>query len=70
VPLDALRRQEPTLKAAQALESGRMRAAEERGAAMTLATAAEFAALLAAPGPPQPPPPHGLGQLSPANGNS
>jgi predicted ATPase/DNA-binding SARP family transcriptional activator/DNA-binding CsgD family transcriptional regulator len=66
VPLDALRRQEPTQKAAQALGPGRMRAAEERGAAMTLATAAEFAALLAtAAGPRQPQPPHGLGQLSP-----
>jgi DNA-binding CsgD family transcriptional regulator len=65
VPLDALRRQEPTQKAAQALGPGRMRAAEERGAAMTLATAAEFAALLAADGPRQPEPPHRRGQLSP-----
>jgi hypothetical protein len=45
-----------------------MRAAEKRGAAMTLATAAEFATLLAAPGPRQPPPPHALGQLSPRTG--
>jgi DNA-binding CsgD family transcriptional regulator len=41
-----------------------MRAAEERGAAMALPTAAEFAALLAADGQQQPPPP-GLGRLSP-----
>jgi DNA-binding CsgD family transcriptional regulator len=40
-----------------------MRAAEERGAAMALPTAAEFAALLAADGQ-QPPPPR-LGRLSP-----
>jgi non-specific serine/threonine protein kinase len=65
VPLDALRRHEPLRKAAQALGPGRMRAAEERGAAMTLATAAEFAALLAAAGPQAPQPPPVLGQLSP-----
>ena len=64
VPLDALRRLEPMRKAEQALGPGRMRAAEERGAAMTLATAAEFAALLAAAGPQQPQAPPGLPQLS------
>ena len=48
-------------KARQALGPARTRAAEERGAAMTLATAAEFAAMLTAPGPQQPP---GLGKLS------
>jgi DNA-binding NarL/FixJ family response regulator len=41
-----------------------MRAAEERGAAMTLATAAEFAALLAAAGPLTPHTPPDLAQLS------
>ncbi len=58
------RRQEPLRKAEQALGSGRMRAAEDRGAAMTLATAVEFAAMLAA-GPQQPQAPPGLGRLSP-----
>jgi predicted ATPase/DNA-binding CsgD family transcriptional regulator len=64
LPTDAPRRLEPLRKAAQALGPGRMRAAEERGAAMALPTAAEFAALLAADGQQQPPPP-GLGRLSP-----
>ena len=64
LPQDVRRRQEPLRKADQLLGPGRMRAAEERGAAMTLATAAEFAALLAA-GPQAPHAPPGLGQLSP-----
>jgi predicted ATPase/DNA-binding CsgD family transcriptional regulator len=63
LPTDTLRRQEPLRKAAQALGPGRMRAAEDRGAAMTLATAVEFAALLAI-GPQQPQAPPGLPQLS------
>jgi DNA-binding CsgD family transcriptional regulator len=41
----------------------RARAAHERGAAMSLATAAEYVLMLTAPGPQQPPPP-GLAQLS------
>jgi non-specific serine/threonine protein kinase len=45
-PPDARRRQEPMRKAAQALGHARTRAAEARGAAMSLATAAEFAATL------------------------
>jgi predicted ATPase/DNA-binding CsgD family transcriptional regulator len=52
VPLDALRRQEPMQKAAQALGPGRMRAAEERGAAMSLETAAAFAVIQTEAGPP------------------
>ena len=64
LPQDARRRQEPIRKADQALGPGRMRAAEERGAAMTLATAAEFAALLAAAGPHTPHTPPDLAQLS------
>ena len=40
--------------ARQALGPGRARAAEDRGAAMSLATAAEYALMLTAPGPPQP----------------
>ena len=64
VPLDALRRRQPMRQAAQALGPGRMRSAEERGAAMTLATAVEFAGLLAAAGPQTPQTPPTLGQLS------
>ena len=58
------RREEPMRKATQALGPDRTRAAEERGAAMTLATATEFAAMLTAAGPQQPQAPPGLGQLS------
>jgi predicted ATPase/DNA-binding CsgD family transcriptional regulator len=49
-------------QARQALEPGQARAAENRGAAMTLATAAEYALMLAAPGPPAAGP--GLRRLS------
>jgi predicted ATPase/class 3 adenylate cyclase/DNA-binding CsgD family transcriptional regulator len=53
-------RWEEQLRAArQALEPDQLQAAEDRGAAMTLATAAEYALLLTAPGPP--PPTSGLG---------
>jgi DNA-binding NarL/FixJ family response regulator len=38
----------------QVLSPARVRAAEERGAAMSMATAAEYALLLTDPGPPQP----------------
>jgi predicted ATPase/DNA-binding CsgD family transcriptional regulator len=61
-PQDADRRQAPLRKARQALGPGRTRAAEQRGAAMTLATAAEFVTMLATPEP-QAPARHG--QLSP-----
>jgi non-specific serine/threonine protein kinase len=54
LPHDVRNRQEPMRKAGQALGSDRMRAAKERGAAMTLATAAEYAALLVATEPQQP----------------
>ena len=50
-------------QARQALGPGRAREAEDRGAAMSLATAAEYALLLTEPGPPQPPAP-GPGSLS------
>jgi predicted ATPase/DNA-binding CsgD family transcriptional regulator/transcriptional regulator with XRE-family HTH domain len=62
-PVDARRRQEALGKARQMLGPVRARAAEERGAAMSLATAAEYALLLTVPGPPQPPP-LGPGMLS------
>jgi hypothetical protein len=45
------------------------RAAEERGAAMSLDAAAEYALMLAAPGPRQPPVPPGQGGSAPANGS-
>jgi DNA-binding CsgD family transcriptional regulator/tetratricopeptide (TPR) repeat protein len=51
-PLEARLRREPQRKARQALGPARARAAEERGAAMTMATAAEYALLLTDPGPP------------------
>jgi DNA-binding CsgD family transcriptional regulator len=47
----------------QALGPDRARAAEDRGAAMSLDTAAEYALMLTAPGPEQPPAP-GAGKLS------
>jgi predicted ATPase len=53
---DIRARKEPMRQAARALTSGLLRAARERGTAMTLATAVEFAALLAAQTVPQPPP--------------
>jgi DNA-binding CsgD family transcriptional regulator len=53
-PLEARLRREPQRKARQALGPARARAAEERGAAMTMTTAAEYALLLTDPGPPLP----------------
>jgi predicted ATPase/DNA-binding CsgD family transcriptional regulator/DNA-binding XRE family transcriptional regulator len=63
-PGDAQRRQEPLRAAWQALGPGRARAAEERGAAMSLATAAEYALMLTGVDPQQPPAAASLGQLS------
>ena len=62
-PLDVRRRQGPLRQARQALKPDRARAAEERGAAMTMASTAEYALLLTAPGPPPPAAP-GPGRLS------
>jgi predicted ATPase/DNA-binding CsgD family transcriptional regulator len=56
------RREEQQRQARQALGSGRARAAEDRGAAMSLATAAEYALMLTDPGPPRSAP--GPGMLS------
>ena len=56
-------RDQPLRAARRALGPGRTRAAEDRGAAMSLAVAAEYALMLTAPGPPQPAAP-GLGTLS------
>ena len=57
------RREEALANAWQVLGPDRARAAEQRGAAMNLATAAEYALILTAPGP-QPEPLTGLGKLS------
>ena len=62
-PWFVLRREEQLRQARQALGPGRARAAEDRGAAMSLATAAEYALMLTDPGPPQPTAP-GAGPLS------
>jgi non-specific serine/threonine protein kinase len=63
-PAEARNREEPLRAARQALGPARARAAEERGAAMSWATAAEYALLLTEhPGPRQPAAP-GLGMLS------
>ena len=53
-PADARRRDRPLREARQALGPARARAAGERGAAMSPATAAEYALLLTDRGPPQP----------------
>jgi predicted ATPase/DNA-binding CsgD family transcriptional regulator len=57
------RREEQMRQARQALGPDRARAAEDRGAAMSLATAAEYALMLTDPGPPQAAAP-GSGPLS------
>jgi DNA-binding CsgD family transcriptional regulator/tetratricopeptide (TPR) repeat protein len=62
-PVDAVRREEALSKARQALGPGRFRAAGERGAAMNVQTAAEYALMLTAPAPPDAAGP-GLGKLS------
>jgi predicted ATPase/DNA-binding CsgD family transcriptional regulator len=53
-PADARLRQRYVRKARQALGPGRIPVAEERGAAMTMTTAAELALMLTDPGPSQP----------------
>jgi len=62
-PADARRRVGPLRRARQALGPSATRAAEERGAAMGLETAAAYALLLTEPDPPQPPA-QGPGKLS------
>jgi predicted ATPase/DNA-binding CsgD family transcriptional regulator len=61
---DALRREDPQRQAARMLGPARTREAERRGAAMTLAIAAEFAAMVAAADPVVPQAPLPSGQLS------
>jgi len=62
-PADLRRRDEPLRSARQALGPDQAQEAAERGAAMSLDTAAEYALMLTAPGPPQPQP-ASLGRLS------
>ncbi len=62
-PAEARRRHEPLREARQALGPARARTAEERGAAMSLDTAAEYALMLTTPGP-QPPAAPALEKLS------
>ena len=64
VPSDARRRQEVLSGVRRVLGPARTRAAEERGAAMSLAAAAEYALLLTAPVVPGPGSPPGPGTLS------
>jgi predicted ATPase/DNA-binding CsgD family transcriptional regulator/transcriptional regulator with XRE-family HTH domain len=61
-PTEVRRRDEPLRHARQVLGPARARAAEERGAAMNLDTAAEYALMLTAPSPP--PTAAGPGRLS------
>jgi tetratricopeptide (TPR) repeat protein len=63
------RRQEPRRKARQALGPARTRAAEERGAAMSLATAAEYALMLTAPARSSPRRRREQGSSAPGNGS-
>ena len=67
-PEEVRRREGPLRRARQALGPGRTRAAEQRGAAMSLDTAAEYALMLTDPDPPQPAAP-GRGSSAPGNGN-
>jgi predicted ATPase/DNA-binding CsgD family transcriptional regulator/tetratricopeptide (TPR) repeat protein len=61
-PAEAHRREGPLCQARQALGPARARAAEQRGAAMSVETAAEYALMLTEPSLPQPAP--GPGMLS------
>ena len=62
-PAYARRRNEPLRQARRALGDDRARAAEDRGAVMSLATATEYALMVTAPGPQAEPAP-GLDRLS------
>jgi DNA-binding CsgD family transcriptional regulator len=64
LPGDARRRQEAASEARQALSPARATAAEKRGAAMSLDTAAEYALLLTAPCPQPEATAPGAGKLS------
>ena len=61
---DTRRREEALTTIQQALGPGRFRAAQQRGAAMSVNTAAEYALMLTAPAPPDAAAGTGLGKLS------
>jgi DNA-binding CsgD family transcriptional regulator len=63
-PASMRRRQELLREARQVLGPARARSAEDRGTAMSWATAAEYALMLTVPGRQQPQPPPALGELS------
>ena len=65
LPEDWFQRQESLREARQALGPARARAAEERGKAMSLATAADYVLMLTAAGPEPPAAAPGLDALSP-----
>ena len=69
LPEGRFQRQEPLREARQALGPAQARAAEERGKAMSLATAAEYALMLTAPGPRPPAAAPGPETSAPGNGN-
>jgi DNA-binding CsgD family transcriptional regulator len=64
-PAEVRRRDKPPRAARQALGTDRTRTAEERGAAMSLATAVQYALLLTTPEPSQVDTPNSPGNLSP-----
>jgi len=66
--ISRLRQEEQLREARQALAPARARAAEDRGAAMSLATAAEYALMLTDPGPPHLASPD-PGSSAPGNGS-
>lgn len=63
-PIEDRRREEALKKAQQALGPARTQAAQDRGAAMSIATAAEYALILTSPGAQHPHVPTDLGELS------
>jgi DNA-binding CsgD family transcriptional regulator len=65
LPEGWLERQQPLREAQRTLGPAQARAAEERGKAMSLATAAEYALMLTAADPQPPTAPQGAEQLSP-----
>ena len=64
MPAEERAREQPLREATQALDAGQLRAARERGAAMTLAAAAEYAIMMTGEPAPDPVPVQGPGTLS------
>jgi predicted ATPase/DNA-binding CsgD family transcriptional regulator len=63
-PEEQRTREQPLREAMQRLDAAQVRAAEERGAAMTLTAAVEFAVMMTGQDPRRPPTPPGPGKLS------